>query len=752
MPGVFLLAPGAVFQDPNAQSIHANATVTANGEAVVTGYGATEVTLFINVKAAPTGTSPTLQYTIREVDPGDGVTVIGPTATSSSITGVGIQKISLVATFGGSIVVSWTIGGTTPSFTQVYATMVGKDGSVALVDATGVAISSANPLRTDPTGSTTQPVSGTFWQTTQPVSGTVTANQGTQGTHAQRWMTGLSDGSGFISPATDRTTAAGPFSFRLSDGAAFYDAAKTGQLPTALVGGRLDVVVGAALPAGTNNIGDVDVLTVPAPLSTTGGGTEAAALRVTIANDSTGLVSVDDNGGSLTVDTPQLPAALVGGRLDANVGAWMGATTPTVGQKTMAASIPIVFASDQTPLPVSQSGTWTVQQGTPPWQVVGPGAAGAAVTGNPVIMGGSDGTLARYISVDTTGRLVIVQPTASLLNATVTQGPAAALAGYWPVRVTDGTNTLPTMDVAARSAFIRWTDGTNTAAVKAASTAAVATDPAGVVALSPNSPLPAGTNTLGKVDQGVAAALSGAWPVKVTDGTNTMPTGDVVARAIFEKITDGTNTAAVKAASTAAVVADPSLVVALSPNSPVPTGSNTIGALTGTAADNSANSTLKLPVLPARANAAAPTWTEGNQAPLSVLLAGQLRTDMSSWIGSTAPTVGQKAMASSVPVVLASDQTAINTKLNSSTGAVTQVASSVTNVTLLASNTARRGAIIYNDSNKTLFVKLGATASSTSYSKKLGTDECWEIPFGYTGQIDGIWNLANGNAYVTELT
>jgi len=36
--------------------------------------------------------------------------------------------------------------------------------------------------------------------------------------------------------------------------------------------------------------------------SPVGGGTEAAAVRVTIANDSTGLVSVDDNGGSLTVD------------------------------------------------------------------------------------------------------------------------------------------------------------------------------------------------------------------------------------------------------------------------------------------------------------------------------------------------------------------------------------------------------------------------------------------------------------------
>ena len=33
-----------------------------------------------------------------------------------------------------------------------------------------------------------------------------------------------------------------------------------------------------------------------------GGGTEATALRVTIANNSTGVVSVDDNGGALTVD------------------------------------------------------------------------------------------------------------------------------------------------------------------------------------------------------------------------------------------------------------------------------------------------------------------------------------------------------------------------------------------------------------------------------------------------------------------
>lgn len=65
---------------------------------------------------------------------------------------------------------------------------------------------------------------------------------------------------------------------------------------------KTSATIDAAFPAGDNNIGNVDIVTVPAPLSTTGGGTEATALRVTLATDSTGVVSVDDNGGALTVD------------------------------------------------------------------------------------------------------------------------------------------------------------------------------------------------------------------------------------------------------------------------------------------------------------------------------------------------------------------------------------------------------------------------------------------------------------------
>lgn len=58
-------------------------------------------------------------------------------------------------------------------------------------------------------------------------------------------------------------------------------------------------------------------------------------------------------------------------------------------------------------------------------------------------------------------------------------------------------------------------------------------------------------------------------PLVATDGTNSTPTMDAIARAGFQELTDGTNgPVAVKAASTIAAAADKALVVSLSPNSP----------------------------------------------------------------------------------------------------------------------------------------------------------------------------------------
>jgi len=71
---------------------------------------------------------------------------------------------------------------------------------------------------------------------------------------------------------------------------------------------------------------------------------------------------------------------------------------------------------------------------------------------------------------------------------------------------------------------------------------------------------------------------------------------------------------------------------------------------------------------------------------------------------------------------------------------------------LLAVNANRLGASIFNDSSSLLYIKLGTTASITSYSVKLYPNSYWEVPSNYDGEIDAIWSVANGNARITELT
>lgn len=57
-----------------------------------------------------------------------------------------------------------------------------------------------------------------------------------------------------------------------------------------------------AVADATGNSKLTDIETNTDSLTNTGGGTESGVLRVTIANDSTGVITVDDGGGSITID------------------------------------------------------------------------------------------------------------------------------------------------------------------------------------------------------------------------------------------------------------------------------------------------------------------------------------------------------------------------------------------------------------------------------------------------------------------
>ena len=121
-----------------------------------------------------------------------------------------------------------------------------------------------------------------------------------------------------------------------------------GGLPAGLVGGRLDANVGNT-PAVTVS-GAVDTELTTADLDTGAGTDTRAVVGLALAASGGAVlagaanpVPVSDNAGSLTVDSGQLPAALVGARLDVNIGA-TAVTQPVSGTVTADTELPAAAA------------------------------------------------------------------------------------------------------------------------------------------------------------------------------------------------------------------------------------------------------------------------------------------------------------------------------------------------------------------------------------------------------------------------
>lgn len=190
------------------------------------------------------------------------------------------------------------------------------------------------------------------------------------------------------------------------------------------------------------------------------------------------------------------------------------------------------------------------------------------------------------------------------------------------------------------------------------------------------------------------------------------------------------------------------------------------------------------PLIQAATTATAPTYTTATTNPLSLTTVGALRVDgsavtqpisavalplpagastsalqtagnatLTAISGQLPATLGQKTSAASFAVVLASDQSPIPvTSSLSSTAVITSVANSLTTGVLLASNTARRGFIIFNDSLAIVFLAFSATASTTAFSVKLQPGSEYEPGIDYTGVISAISSAAVGACRITEFT
>ena len=157
--------------------------------------------------------------------------------------------------------------------------------------------------------------------------------------------------------------------------------------------------------------------------------------------------------------------------------------------------------------------------------------------------------------------------------------------------------------------------------------------------------------------------------------------------------------------------------------------------------------TPDLTFIGAAVTTANPAYTNGNTNALSLDGYGGLRV---TGTGTTSvPSAGIMTIqgnASGVPVPISGTFTTDK----SSSAAISSPASSATSTTILAANTNRILATVYNDSTQKLYLAMASSASTSAFSVVVMPNSYFELPVSYTGIITGIWTNANGFARVTE--
>jgi hypothetical protein len=76
------------------------------------------------------------------------------------------------------------------------------------------------------------------------------------------------------------------------------------------------------------------------------------------------------------------------------------------------------------------------------------------------------------------------------------------------------------------------------------------------------------------------------------------------------------------------------------------------------------------------------------------------------------------------------------------------VASAATSQTILAANPRRHGATIVNTDTNALYLRMGTTdaTTTTGYHVRLVQYAYYELPYGYSGAITGIWDADGAGA------
>lgn len=561
-----------------------------------------------------------------------------------------------------------------------------------------------------------------------------------------------------------------------------------------------------------------------------------------------------DNSGHINVNivgTSPTPLPVTDAAAEASLAS-IDTKTPTQGQKTMAASSPVVIASDQSTLPVSAASL-----------PLPTGASTAALQSNVQSAPGTPQTVALTIQGNAASVAVPVSvsslplPTGAATAALQSNVQSAAGTSATTLITVQGSVTGVAQPISA--ATLPLPTGAATAANQTnASQKTQIVDGSGNVIASTSNALnvdvinfPATQPVSGSVtaNQGTANTIASAWPVKPTDGTNsqaytaageakvsvTSPLGQQAAAASIsvalanEDVQDlyvigqAAQTATVNnilttTAGTAAtdLISYRSFAVQIVStgtagtyifegsndnvsfqtipvfNQLILTGTPIVSAITATASQIIYQGAAEFRYLRLRIATTitggsiqafsafsmevfSPSVTQVAQATaanLNVNASGTVTSNQgtaavvaNSWYtklsdGTTGPVKVQPASTApaatdiALTVAISPNSSLVTTAPSSATATLSNVAASITSVTLLASNTLRKNATIFNDSTSNLYVKFGATASTTSFTVLLVPNAYYELPNGavYNGILTGIWVSAVGNARVMELT
>lgn len=173
--------------------------------------------------------------------------------------------------------------------------------------------------------------------------------------------------------------------------------------------------------------------------------------------------------------------------------------------------------------------------------------------------------------------------------------------------------------------------------------------------------------------------------------------------------------------------------------------------------------------LPVKVSGADPaTGVEDNF--MEVDTSGRISVKLNDGSG-TSINLGQTTMSASVPVTIASNQTALPVSqsgtwnLNNITGTISQIVSDTGTVstvscstsvtTLLAANSSRKGFSISNTSGRNIYISFSSTTpTSTLFTLKMSNSDFYEssLTVIYRGIIKVITASGTGDVLVTEFT